>query len=106
MFSATFTGHLGSDAEYAYTKDGTAVCRLSVAVYTGKDKDPLWIKCVAFDKTAEIVGQLDLKKGMQVTILCIRPFEVETFERKAGGFGVSLVARIERAERAFIQGAK
>jgi single-strand DNA-binding protein len=57
-------GNLGRDPEIKTGASGKSVCRFSVAV---SDKGPKgehteWFRCVAFDKTAEIVAQY-VQKG-------------------------------------------
>ena len=46
-------GNLGHDAEMKYTNSGTPVCNFSLAINTGKDKPPKWIRCVLFGDKAE-----------------------------------------------------
>ena len=55
------TGRLVKDPECRYTNDNTAICRFTVAVPEGKDKDPTYIKCVAFRKTAETIDRYFFK---------------------------------------------
>jgi len=56
-------GHLGSDPEMTYTPEGVAVTRFSIAT-TRRDKEHTtdWHRCVAFNKTAEVIAQY-AKKG-------------------------------------------
>lgn len=67
-------GRLGRDVEMRYLSDGTAVASFSVACdekwkdRSGeKQKRTEWVKCVAFDKLAEICGEY-LSKGMLVFV--------------------------------------
>ena len=71
----TFIGHLGRDPETRYMTSGVAVSSFSVASTekwkdksTGEQKEETeWLRCSAFDKLAEIVGQY-LKKGSLVYV--------------------------------------
>ncbi len=67
-------GHLGKDPEVKYTQGGMPVAKFSLATNERqKDKDGQWQdrtewhNLVAFQRTAEIVGEY-LKKGRQVYI--------------------------------------
>lgn len=46
-------GNLGHDAEMKYTNSGMPVCNFSLAINTGKDKPPKWIRCAMFGDKAE-----------------------------------------------------
>jgi single-strand DNA-binding protein len=70
----TITGRLGGDPESRFTPSGSQVCNFSVAVgndYTNKNGDKesktMWIKCVAWNKQAEVYKQY-LHKGSRVLI--------------------------------------
>ena len=66
-------GTAGKDAETKYTGSGSAVTNFTLAVNeywadksTGERKERTeWVRCVAFGKLAEIIGQY-LKKGGKV----------------------------------------
>lgn len=70
-----FIGNLGKDVETRFTQGGKAVANFSIAVADGyKDKQTgenvdqtEWVRCVAFDKLAEICGQY-LHKGSKVYV--------------------------------------
>ncbi len=70
-----FIGRLGRDPEVRYTPDGAAVANFSIAVgESWKDKasgekqeKTEWVKCVAWRKLGEIIGEY-LSKGSQVFI--------------------------------------
>lgn len=69
-----FIGRLGKDPEMRYMPDGKAVANFSIACgqsWKGKDGEKQekteWVRCAAFGKLAEIVGQY-LKKGAQVYV--------------------------------------
>lgn len=59
-------GNLTSDPELRYTKDGTPVCNLRIAVNDYKD-EVLFIGVTVWDKQAEACGQY-LVKGKQVLV--------------------------------------
>jgi len=70
-----FIGNLGKDVEIRATQGGKAVANFSIAVadgyrdkQTGENVDQTeWVRCVAFDKLAEICGQY-LHKGSKVHV--------------------------------------
>lgn len=70
-----FIGRLGRDPEVRYLPNGDAACNFSLAVgkkwkdkNTGETKEQTtWVRCSAFGKTAELVGQY-AKKGSQMRV--------------------------------------
>ena len=62
-----FLGRLGVNPELKYTKEGKAVCNLSVAVNKTSDDKAIWKKVVVWEKQAEQCN-LYLKKGNQVFV--------------------------------------
>jgi len=98
MFSTVFTGNLGQDPDFRYAANGEAYMRLQVAVSTGKDSQPLWVKVVAFGKTAEWLSQAGAKKGNRVTVMADSCPELETFQRKDGSWDSGLVVKASRVE--------
>jgi len=72
---AIILGNLGRDPEIRYTADGSPVANFSVATgeswtdkNTGEKKERTeWHRCVAFGKTAEIIGQY-LGRGDKIFI--------------------------------------
>lgn len=64
-----FIGRAGRDAEVRYMPSGEAVANISIGVgWKSKDKEGTeWVRCNAFGKLAEIVGQY-VKKGKQVYV--------------------------------------
>jgi single-strand DNA-binding protein len=64
-----FIGRAGRDAEVRYMGNGDPVATFSIAVgWKTKDKEGTeWVRCNAFGKLAEIVGQY-VKKGKQVYV--------------------------------------
>ena len=62
-----FLGRLGVNPELKYTKEGKAVCNLSVAVNKEYDEKATWKKVVVWEKQAEQCN-LYLKKGNQVFV--------------------------------------
>lgn len=73
--SCNFIGNLGKDVEIRATQSGKSVANFSIAVSDGyKDKQTgeqvdqtEWVRCVAFDKLADICGQY-LQKGSKVFV--------------------------------------
>ena len=73
MNNCTFIGRLGHDVSLRYTSDESAVGRFSMALDNGKDKfgdrkEPTWIDCVAFGKTAEAIERF-FHKGNRIGII-------------------------------------
>lgn len=58
-------GNLGNDPMPAFTPNGTATCKFSLAVRNGEDA--IWFRVVTFGKTAENVGQY-LAKGKRIMV--------------------------------------
>lgn len=62
MNTVSLIGRLTKDPEVKYTESQLAVCRFSVAINRGKDKDGNdrgadFPNCIAFGKTAENIGK-------------------------------------------------
>ena len=58
MNICNFIGRLGKDPEMRYTTNGKAVVSFSLAVNRdGKKDESDWINFVAWEKTAELIGQ-------------------------------------------------
>lgn len=62
----TFVGNVGRDPDLRYTDEGNAWVRFSIAVNEGDD-NTIWISCVAFGKTAELIGEY-VRTGKQLLI--------------------------------------
>jgi len=62
-------GRLGQDPETRHTTTGKSVCNFSVACNSGygENKSTEWVKCVAWERLAEVCGEY-LTKGSQVYI--------------------------------------
>lgn len=72
MNSCNFIGNLGNDPEISYSsssKDQLAIARFSIAVENpfNHEADPNWLRCVAFGKKAEVIGEY-FKKGSKIGI--------------------------------------
>jgi len=72
----TGIGRLGRDPEMRYTNEGRAWCKTSLAIYQGKDKEPLWLELKAFAQALDKGGWdervplalADLKKGQKISV--------------------------------------
>ena len=62
-----FQGNLGKDPEINVTPNGTAVAKFSLAVWQGKDKDAMWLNCVAWEGLAEYIDT-KFSKGDSVRV--------------------------------------
>jgi hypothetical protein len=51
----TGIGRLGRDPEMRYTNEGRAWVKTSLAIYQGKDKEPLWLELKAFAQASPSV---------------------------------------------------
>lgn len=68
--SIQLLGYVGKDSTLTTTNQGLEVAGLSIATSTqkkGGDKITQWHNCVAFGKTAELVGQY-AKKGARIYV--------------------------------------
>ncbi len=61
------TGNLGADPEVFYSSEGNPVASFNLAFRSSKKKTG-WIKCVCFQKLAEVTGQY-LHKGARIGII-------------------------------------
>jgi single-strand DNA-binding protein len=115
MNNVSFTGNAGRDPEVRYFESGTSVANFTVAIYTGKDKPPVWVPVSAWGKSSEIAVDR-IRKGSKVGIegrlhmeewtdrtsgekrnkLCVVANRLEVFDRadsagagaaSSGGFG-------------------
>ena len=89
-------GNLGQTPELRFTKDGTAVTTLSVAV-NKKLKDgqrTAWFEVTVFEKQAEVVCEY-LKKGSKVLVECSN-LRASAYLTKKGEPAASLNATAER----------
>lgn len=66
--NVVITGRLTADPELKYTQSGKAVCKINLAVGRMKKNETDFIKCMAWEKTAEIIAEYCLK-GSQVGIV-------------------------------------
>lgn len=69
-----FIGRMGNPAEVRYMPNGKAVANFSIACNRSwkdqqgqKQEKPEWIRCTAYDKLAEIIGQYT-EKGSQLYV--------------------------------------
>lgn len=67
MNQVNISGRLGKDPELKTTTNGHTVTAISVAVYNGKDREPIWVPVVAFNKVAEFIYQ-HLRKGDPIEV--------------------------------------
>ena len=67
MNNVALTGRLGQDPEITYFESGKAKSSFSIAVKGLKKDEAIWIKCEAWEKKAELIGEY-FKKGSQIGI--------------------------------------
>lgn len=96
MNLGTFVGHVGKDANLQKTKAGKAVADFSIAINNGKDGDgkeraPMWIKAVLWEKKAEALAQY-ITKGKMIAVS--GPVGVESWNSKQGEAQASIVVTV------------
>jgi single-strand DNA-binding protein len=89
---------LGRDAETRYTSTGDAVCGFSAAFNYGRKGDDgkqpsQWVEFSLWGQRAERLSEY-LLKGTQLFVVA-SDVHVETYEKRDGGSGVKLVARVD-----------
>ena len=57
MNQLNVSGRMAATPELRTTNTGKAVTVFSLAVYNGKDRDPIWLPVAAFGKVAEFICQ-------------------------------------------------
>lgn len=92
---------LGRDPEMRYLNDGTPVLNMALAVNYGKkgqdgNRPTQWIEAAIFGERGEKLAEF-LRKG---TAHCftLSDVHVETYEKRDGGQGVKLAARVDDVE--------
>jgi len=75
------TGNLGADPEVFYSSEGNPVASFNLAFRSSKKKTTGWIRCVAFNKLAEVVEKY-LHKGARIGI--IGTLEQQKYETDEG----------------------
>lgn len=93
----TIVGYLGRDPELRTTATGKNVCDFSVATTekVGDREHTTWFKCVAWEKTAEIVANF-LKKGSMVYVE--GPLKLAEYEAKDGTTKQALEVRVREVQ--------
>ena len=66
--NVTLVGRLCSDPKLSYTQSGKAVAKFSLAVGRMKKEETDFINCIAWEKTAEVIGEY-CRKGSKVGIV-------------------------------------
>jgi single-strand DNA-binding protein len=88
---------LGRDAETRFTQNGDAVCSFSGAFNYGRKGDgqqpSQWVEFALWGSRGEKLAE-HLLKGTQLFIVA-SDVHVETYEKRDGGTGVKLVARVD-----------
>lgn len=92
---------LGRDAEIRHTAGGDAVATLSLAYNYGKkesdgNRPTQWVDAALWGKRAEALAQY-LTKGTLIYAV-LEDVHIETFERRDGGQGHKLAARVQDVE--------
>jgi single stranded DNA-binding protein (ssb) len=97
----TGLARLGRDAEVRYTPDGTPVANLSLAFNYGRKGDDghrptQWLDAQLWGQRAESLSEY-LTKGTAVSVVLEDP-HVETYDKRDGGQGYALRARVVSLE--------
>lgn len=88
---------LGRDMEVRFTNDGTPVGNMALAFNYGKkdqggNRPTQWIDASFWGERASKLAEY-LTKGTQVSVILSEP-HIETFDRRDGGQGFKLVAKV------------
>lgn len=67
MNQITISGRMGGVPELKHTTGGHQVVSISVAVFNGRDREPIWVPVVAFNKVAKFITS-HLSKGDPIEI--------------------------------------
>lgn len=98
MNLVVLTGRLTRDPEIKYGQNGNAYCRFSMAVNKPFKKDEVdFFNCVAFGKTAELIGEY-VKKGNRFGVqgnLQSNTYEVNGEKRTSYDVSVSQIEFLE-----------
>lgn len=94
-------GRLGRDAELRRTSSGDAVLELALAYNYGRKGDDgnrpsQWIKGTMWGTRAEALAS-SLVKGQQI-VVTLSDVHIETYKKRDGTSGLSLVARVDDVE--------
>lgn len=78
------TGTVGRDPEVTYVASGSALCKFSLLYNAGTKEKPknLWVKCVSWKDTAEIIYK-EIRKGDLIGVSG-KVADVETWVDKDG----------------------
>jgi single-strand DNA-binding protein len=94
-------GRLTEMPQLRYTNGGKAVCKFTVAINEGKDRDPLFLPVACWEKLAEIVAN-NLDKGRLVAVegsIQIRSYEDDSgVKRKATELTARTVQFLDRGK--------
>ena len=61
------SGNLGNDPKSFFSPNGLPISSFDIAIKSGKDKAPLWIRVATFDKLAEL-AEKHLHKGARIGV--------------------------------------
>lgn len=92
---------LGREAEIRYLNDGTAVLNMALAVNYGKkgqdgNRPTQWIEAAMFGERAEKLAPYMVKGSAHCFTLS--DMHIETYDKRDGGQGVKLTARVDDVE--------
>jgi single-strand DNA-binding protein len=93
----TGLARLGCDIEVRYTQDGKPVGTLALAFNYGQkgqdgNRPTQWVEASLWGERAEKLSEY-LTKGTQISVILSEP-HIQTYERRDGGQGFKLVARV------------
>lgn len=94
MNQTQFIGRLASDPKIYQTEKGKQYCTFSIITDNGKDNEPDYIRCVAWNKQCDLILK-HCKKGKQVGItgkLCNYKGNDGKTALQVNVFGITLLA--------------
>lgn len=99
MINLTFSGFVSTDPEAGYTKTSEQYTRWRMPLYTGKDKEPLWVTVWCFGKVSEYADNIGVRKGDWLVVSSDRPFTVEAWQDKQQRMGVNTSVYATRLDK-------
>ncbi len=88
--SVTVEGRLGKDPEMKTTAQGKKIAKVSMAIYQGKEKQPMWVQVAAWEKMADCL--MECVKGDSIVV--IGDLGQDTWKDKDGADRTAVVINV------------